>query len=242
MKTLEKYLTLKKVANADEKSRILLAFMALVLERNEKINLTTISEPDLFIEKHLIDSSACFGWPEIKAANRIVDIGTGAGFPGVPLAVLYPEKEFTLIDSLGKRIEFLRDALSELGITNVTLIKSRAEDAGRDKDIRERFDLCLCRAVGSLAVISEYCLPLVKPGGCMYAWKTEGAKMEIDDSLQARLLLGAVKDVDVRPSEQEAANRNTPSLYSHNIMVIKKQNHTPGTYPRRAGTPSRVPL
>jgi len=285
MKRLEEYLIGKNAPDAAEKSRIMLAFMALVLEKNESINLTSIKEPELFIEKHLIDSSACYGWPEIEEAEIIADMGTGAGFPGVPLAILYPEKDFTLIDSLGKRTEFLKEALPEIGIKNIRLIKSRAEDAGRDEVLREKFDLCLSRAVGNLSVLSEYCLPLIKPGAFFYAWKTEGAASEIEESLQARLLLGAGPEVIVRPfikydktkhdkTDTEDSNINANELtesidatkstdqvreaistesteselsagkniYQHNMIIIQKERHTPDTYPRRAGVPSRIPL
>jgi 16S rRNA (guanine527-N7)-methyltransferase len=232
------------IADAERAETLMLTFMRLVLERNENINLTHIVEEDEFVEKHLLDSVACYGWPEIEAAEHIVDVGTGAGFPGVPLAIVYTEKRFLLIDSLGKRIEFLREAAAALNLKNVTLLHSRAEDAGRNKDFRERFDLCVSRAVGKLSVLSEYCLPFVKVGGGFYAYKTLNAVSEIEDSCLARELLGGASDMEVRTAglsghTSECASSN---ISGHNIMVIKKIRHTPHTYPRKAGTPGRVPL
>jgi 16S rRNA (guanine527-N7)-methyltransferase len=226
------------VSDPGEKAAKMLKFMKLVLKKNEVINLTTITERDEFIDKHLIDSVACYGWPEIGSAEEIVDVGTGAGFPGVPLAILYPEKHFVLVDSLAKRIDFLREALTELKIENIDPVHSRAEDMGRDKGYRESFDLCLGRAVGKLSVLLEYCLPLVKTGGEFYAYKTEGASTEIEESKSARFLLGGSKEVEVRPT-----GKSVPlSSFGHNIMVIKKERPTPKTYPRKAGTPAKVPL
>ena len=262
---LIEYLDRLGVSDPAGKSKTMLAYMALVLEASEKINLTTITEPTEFIEKHLMDSACCYGWSEIRAAGRIADMGSGAGFPGVPLAILYPDKEFVLIDSLSKRVEFLRGALRVLGLDNVSAVKSRAEDAGRAMPLREAFDLCLCRAVGKLALISEYCLPLVRAGGFVYAWKTEGARGEIEDSLQARLLLGAAREVEVRACELYgggapgdgitchpelvachpelvSGSTSSTSTYAHNIMILRKERPTPDTYPRRAGVPARVPL
>ncbi|MDR2487048.1 MAG: 16S rRNA (guanine(527)-N(7))-methyltransferase RsmG [Clostridiales Family XIII bacterium] len=246
---LQEYLKWLGIAEPEGTAGLLLDFMRLVLEKNEDINLTAITEEGEFVEKHLMDSLTCYGWPEIESASRVVDVGTGAGFPGLPLALLYPEKEFLLMDSLGKRISFLREAAAALGIRNVECLHSRAEDAGRDPTRRERYDLCLCRAVGHLGILSEYCLPLVRKGGVFYAYKTVGAAPEIDQSLQARLLLGASSTVETRlcpiggAGADETGNAaKKAGQYAHTIMVIRKERPTPRTYPRKAGTPARVPL
>ncbi|MDR1954178.1 MAG: 16S rRNA (guanine(527)-N(7))-methyltransferase RsmG [Clostridiales Family XIII bacterium] len=247
---MDKKLNLKQqlnklgIADAESAEARMLTFMRLVLERNETINLTSITGEDEFIDKHFLDSVACYGWPEIEAAEHIVDVGTGAGFPGVPLAIVYPEKRFLLIDSLGKRIDFLREATAAMKLENISVLHSRAEDAGRNKEFRERFDLCVSRAVGNLSVLSEYCLPFVKVGGRFYAYKTLNAVSEIEDSCIARELLGGASAVDVRTAgwngcPPEAA---TTGVSGHNIMVMKKVRPTPRTYPRKAGTPGRVPL
>jgi 16S rRNA (guanine527-N7)-methyltransferase len=226
------------VAEAAEK---MLAFEDLVLERNEIINLTAITERDEFLVKHLIDSCACYGWPEIEAAARIVDIGTGAGFPGVPLALLYPEKTFLLIDSLAKRTDFIAEAAGKLGLSNVSVLHARVEDAGRDSQLRESFDLCVTRAVAAMPVLEEYCLPLIRPGGCMYAYKTKQAEGEIADGELARKLLGGSSDAESRPVGTEI--HGAASLpFSRRIFIIKKESPTPATYPRKAGIPGKIPL
>lgn len=211
-------------------------FMDMVLERNEVINLTTITEKDEFETKHIMDSIVCYGWPEISEAKNIVDVGTGAGFPGIPLAILYPEKKFLLVDSLNKRLEFIKEATETLNIKNVEVLHGRAEDIGQNSKYREKFDLCLSRALANLSTLSEYCLPLIKPGGFLYAYKTKGTLNEIEDSAMARKLLGGSDDVEIRESKIPGFN------LEHNILVIKKIRNTPKTYPRKAGTPSKVPL
>lgn len=211
-------------------------FMELALEYNENINLTAITDRKEFEVKHFMDSIICYGWQEIENSKKIVDIGTGAGFPGVPLAILYPTKKFLLIDSLNKRLEFIKSACKELDIKNVETLHARAEDAGRKKEYREKFDLCVSRALANLSVLSEYCLPLVKVGGYMYAYKTKRTEHEIDDSIIARKLLGAESKPEIRKG-------NIPGFHlDHNILVIKKDRPTPRTYPRKAGVPAKVPL
>lgn len=211
-------------------------FMDLVLEKNEYINLTTITDREEFEVKHLMDSIICYGWPEIDNANKIVDVGSGAGFPGVPLAILYPEKSFLLMDSLNKRLEFINEATEKLGIKNVQVLHTRAEDAGQNPKYREKYDVVLSRALSNLSTLSEYCLPLIKVGGCLYAYKTKGTLNEIDDSELARKLLGGSSEVEIR-------EREIPGFHlDHNVLIIKKERNTPNTYPRKAGTPSKVPL
>ncbi|MDR1068755.1 MAG: 16S rRNA (guanine(527)-N(7))-methyltransferase RsmG [Clostridiales Family XIII bacterium] len=244
---------------AAEAAEKMLAFEDLVLERNRVINLTAITERDEFLTKHLIDSCSCYDWPEIDAASRIVDVGTGAGFPGVPLAILYPAKKFTLIDSLGKRTQFIEDAVEALGMTNIQVFHMRAEDAGRDNTLREKFDLCVTRAVASLSVLEEYCLPLLKVGGYLYAYKTKQAEIELPEGKLARQLTGgagvaesrAIDIFGLKPTENGAfmAKQNAPNdsyrddaALSRRIFVIRKERPTPRDYPRKAGIPTKIPL
>ena len=227
----------RNISKAEEKAKKMNQLMELVLERNEIINLTAITEREEFVEKHLMDSICCYGWDEMENAKRIADVGTGAGFPGLPLALLYPQKEFILMDSLGKRIEFINEALEILSIENVKTDHIRAEDSGRSAAYRETFDLCVSRAVAGLSVLMEYCLPLVRVGGWFYAYKTGKAVSEIESSLTARDLLGGDRSVEVRP-----VNSDQITEYGRNIMAIKKIRHTPNMYPRKAGTPKKVPL
>lgn len=211
-------------------------FMEMVLEKNEYINLTSITDRDEFEVKHLMDSVICYGWSEIEKANKIIDVGTGAGFPGIPLAILYPSKKFLLVDSLNKRLEFIKEVTAALDINNVEVLHGRAEDIGQNSDYREKYDLCISRALAKLSVLLEYCLPLIKPGGFLYAYKTKGTINEIDESELARKLLGAEDNVEIRKREIKGFNLD------HNILVVKKFKPTPKTYPRKAGTPSKVPL
>jgi 16S rRNA (guanine527-N7)-methyltransferase len=225
----------------DKLEKKMIDFMELVLERNERVNLTTITDRDAFIEKHLKDSLMCCGLPEIEAAKNVVDVGTGAGFPGIPLAIRYPGKEFLLIDSLGKRVTFLSEATNILGLKNVRVIHSRAEEAGRLPDLRERFDLCVSRAVAHLSVLSEYCLPLARVGGSFYAWKTDKAieAGELKDSAKARRRLGGGSGAEVFHVSSRSLD---DCLTGHNIVVVRKMNPTPKAYPRRAGVPAKAPL
>ena len=214
----------------------LMELMRLVLERNEYINLTTILDMEEFVNLQLLDSLACAGQPELEKADVIIDVGSGAGFPGLPLAMLYPGKHFLLTDSLRKRTEFTAFAASSLGLDNVEVLHSRAETAGRDPALRERFDLALCRAVGKLPVILEYCLPFVRTGGAGIFYKTIQARGEIEESLLARELLGGSKSVRVETYAELLPGRR------HALYIIEKEAATPNTYPRREGVPAKVPL
>ena len=210
-------------------------YMELVLEWNERVNLTSITDPDEFIIKHYIDSAAIGNFPQMKEAQSVIDVGTGAGFPGIPLAILFPEKEFLLMDSLNKRIKIIEELASEIGLTNVAFRHGRAEELARDKAFRERFDLCVSRAVANLAVLSEYCLPFVKPGGWFAAYKAGAAEEELKGSLQAAELLGG------RLEDSKRLNIRGYDL-DHRIILVKKIKKTPSKYPRKAGTPAKEPL
>ena len=214
----------------------LMELMRLVLLKNETISLTAITEPEEFVTLHLLDSLACVGLPELGSAKEIVDVGSGPGFPGLPLAALYPEKRFLLTDSLRKRLEFAAFAATSLGLDNVDTLHIRAEKAGRDPSLRERFDLSLCRAVGKLPVITEYCLPLVRVGGAVYFYKTRMADGELVESRLARELLGGSADVRIIDYVDLLPGRK------HALYIVKKDRTTPDTYPRKEGIPSKVPL
>ena len=209
-------------------------YRAAILEWNEKVNLTAITDPDEFEKKHFSDSVAIAGLPEIREAKRIIDVGTGGGFPGVPLAILFPEKEFVLMDSLAKRLAIVETVARELGIGNVTVVHARAEDLGRDKSHREAYDLCVSRAVANLRVLSEYCLPLVRIGGSFAAYKTETAIEEADAAKRAIAILGG-RLTDITPAP-------VPDGDGHLVIRIRKESKTPAKYPRKAGTPAKNPL
>jgi 16S rRNA (guanine527-N7)-methyltransferase len=214
----------------------LMEMMNLVLRENEIINLTSITEPEEFVRLHLLDSLACVGLPELEKASEIIDVGSGCGFPGLPLAVLFQKKHFLLTDSLKKRIEFIEYAAKELNLRNVEVEHIRAEKAGQDISYRESFDLSICRAVGKLPVVLEYCMPLVRVGGAGIFYKTVPAKGEIEDSLLARELLGCSEEVRIVTYKDILPERG------HALYIVEKSRFTPKQYPRREGIPQKVPL
>ena len=198
MNDLRAFIEKLHIANPGEKEEQLLKYMEGVLEWNEKVNLTAITDRDEFIQKHFIDSLLCAGTLEFTDSSSICDIGTGGGFPGVPLAICYPDKQFTLMDSLEKRLKIVRQLCNEIGVENVEVVHGRAEELARQKDYREQFDLCVSRAVANMRVLSEYCLPFVKTGGCFIAYKGPDCQSEIDDARRAIQILGG-DEPEIRP-------------------------------------------
>ena len=210
-------------------------YMELVLNWNKRVNLTSIIDKENFETKHFIDSVAICGFSQIQKMKKIIDVGTGAGFPGIPLAIIYPEKEFLLIDSLNKRIKIIDEISREIGLSNVAFLHGRAEDLAQKKEYREQFDLCVSRAVANLAVLSEYCLPFVKVGGWFAAYKSEGIEKEQEASLNAIRQLGGHLE------ESQSIHIEGFGL-DHKILMIKKIKMTLSKYPRKAGTPAKDPL
>ena len=210
-------------------------YMEGILSWNEKVNLTNITDPDEFRVKHTLDSLVCLDFPEYVEAKSVIDVGTGGGFPGIPLAVCSPEKEFLLLDSLNKRLKIIGSLTEELGIKNVSLLHSRAEDACGRKEYRENFDVCVSRAVSNLSTLSEYCLPFIRRGGYLLAYKGPECERELNDASRALKILGG-EAVDIRDTEMKEYG------LEHKILVIRKVKNTPKAYPRKAGTPLRNPL
>lgn len=212
-----------------------LAYMDGILSWNDKVNLTAITDREEFIRKHFLDSLTCSPFPEMEEADKIIDVGTGAGFPGIPLALVFPDKQFVLMDSLKKRLKIIDELTEELGIANVRTLHGRAEDLARMKEHREQYDLCVSRAVANLAVLSEYTLPFLKVGGTLLAYKGPEALQEIKSSGGAVRTLGGILSEERRVT--------IPGLESsHVILIINKIKHTPASYPRKAGTPAKEPL
>ena len=212
-----------------------ITYMRLLQEWNEKINLTAILEDEEIIKKHFIDSIKAFKRDEFKKNVNVIDVGTGAGFPGIPIAIMNPNISVTLLDSLNKRIKFLDIVISKLGLKNIKTIHSRAEDGARNKKLREKFDIATSRAVANMSVLSEYCLPYVKVGGKFIALKGPAVDQEIEESDVAIKTLGGeleqicevkIEDTDLR----------------HNLVVVKKIKECAKTYPRKAGTISKNPI
>ena len=210
-------------------------YMEGILSWNEKVNLTNITDPAEFRIKHNADSLMCVDFPEFQSAKNIIDVGTGGGFPGIPLAVYAPDKHFTLLDSLNKRLRIIDELAGGLDITNITLVHGRAEDVARNREHREKYDLCVSRAVSNLATLSEYCLPFIKVGGYLLAYKGPGADQEVKDVEKALKTLGGSL-VDIRETTMEEYGLD------HRILVIEKVRNTPKAYPRKAGTPLKEPL
>ena len=210
-------------------------YMEGILTWNEKVNLTNITDPAEFRIKHNADSLMCVDFPEFQEAESVIDVGTGGGFPGIPLAVYAPDKHFTLLDSLNKRLRIIDELAGELEINNITLVHGRAEDIAKKPEHREKYDLCVSRAVSNLATLSEYCLPFIRVGGYLLAYKGPGAEEEAKDAEKALKILGG-SIIDIRQTSMEEYGLD------HRILVIKKVRNTPKAYPRKAGTPLREPL
>ena len=209
--------------------------MRLLQEWNEKINLTAITEDGEVVKKHFIDCIKAFKRDEFKKAETMIDVGTGAGFPGLPIAIMRPELKVTLLDSLNKRINFLNTVVNELGLKNVTTIHSRAEDGARNKELREKFDIATSRAVANMSVLSEFCLPYVRVGGNFIALKGPAVEQEIEDSRNAIGTLGG-KLIDIcEVSIEETELR-------HNLVVVEKVKACDKIYPRKAGTITKKPI
>lgn len=210
-------------------------FYNLILEWNTKINLTSIINEEEFIIKHLLDSLLLLNLSDFYNVDNIIDIGTGAGFPGIPLKILFPDKNFVLLDSLNKRIKFLNLVSNELNLCNIECIHGRAEDYGQLQKYREVFDLCISRAVSNLSVLSEYCIPFVKVGGSFIAYKSSDSQDEINSSLNAiNILGGRIESIDRAKIPLSDIDRT--------FVKIDKVVKTDRRYPRKAGKPSKKSL
>ena len=208
-------------------------YMNLLIDWNEKINLTAIIEPNEIILKHFIDSITIL--KDIKDGSTVVDVGTGAGFPGIPLSIMNPTLKITLVDSLNKRLIFLQEVINELDLKNVELVHARAEEFGRNKKYREKFDVATSRAVANLATLSEYLLPLVKINGKAISMKAGNASQEIEDAKKAiKTLGGNINNIEEFNLPQSDIGRT--------IIIIDKIKGTPGKYPRKPGTPAKEPI
>lgn len=208
-------------------------YMKLLLEWNQQINLTAITEENEIIKKHFIDSITISKY--IEKDSKVIDIGSGAGFPGIPLKIAEETYNITLIDALNKRLKFLNEVIGTINLKNIQTIHTRAEDIGKNIVYRETFDVAVSRAVASLNVLVEYLLPLVKVGGKCICMKGNNVKIEIEEAKKAIELLGG--------KIEQIEEFNLPnSDITRSIIIIKKIKNTPNKYPRKAGIPSKDPI
>lgn len=210
-------------------------YYEMLIEKNKVMNLTAITEKDEVIDKHFIDSISLNKAVDTTKPLKILDLGTGAGFPGIPLKIAYPNLTITLLDSLNKRIKFLQEVIEELGLQEIEGLHGRAEDFAKQPAYREQYDLCVSRAVANLATLSEYCLPYVKEGGCFISYKSGAVEEEVNQSKKAIAELGGrIKEVIAFTLPKTDIERT--------FVVIEKVKKTPKKYPRKAGLPSKEPL
>lgn len=211
------------------------AYYNLLAEKNKVMNLTAITEEAQVVTKHFVDSLSLVKALHPSEFSTVIDVGTGAGFPGIPIKILYPDIHLTLLDSLNKRIRFLEEVCQTLQLSNVCCIHGRAEDAARDSSHRESYDLCVSRAVAGLASLAEYCIPFVKEGGYFVAYKSAEIKEELALGGKAVSVLGG--------SVEQVIDFCLPdSDYSRSLVKIKKIKPSPKKYPRKAGLPAKDPI
>ena len=219
----------------EEKLEQFMKYYEMLIETNKVMNLTSITDLDEVVVKHFIDSLLIVKSVDLNKIHCMIDVGTGAGFPGIPIKIMFPHIKMTLLDSLNKRLKFLNHVIDELNLENIITIHGRAEDIGHMNGRREKFDLCVSRAVANLSTLSEYCIPFVNVGGKFVSYKSSISSDEIGESKKAIKVLGG-----------KIVNQETVSLpcsdMQRTLVVIDKIVSTPKKYPRKAGTPSKEPI
>lgn len=232
---LETKLSQLNLTLTDKMKQQFAIYYEVLCEWNKVMNLTAITEFDEVVEKHYLDSLSLAAYFDIKSNWKMIDVGTGAGFPGIPLKIMYPELTVLLADSLNKRIRFLEDVIGKLCLTNIYAVHGRAEELAHEAAYREQYDLCVSRAVAPLASLSEYCLPFVKIQGKFVAYKSADITEELEESKKAIQTLGGkickIKQFQLPETE-----------YKRSFVMVDKVKHTSKKYPRKAGTPGKYPL
>ena len=219
----------------DGASELLNRYYEMLVDTNKVMNLTAITEYSEVVIKHFADSAAIGCITDMNGNMDVIDVGTGAGFPGIVLKIVYPQLSVVLLDSLNKRVNFLKNVITELGLTDISAIHGRAEDIARNKDYREKFDLCVSRAVANMSSLSEYCLPFVKVGGRFISYKADGCDEEVKTASKAVNILGG----KIRKIESYVI---PDTDICRKFVVIDKLRNTSAKYPRKAGLPTKEPL
>ncbi len=218
----------------EEKYSQFVEYKKLIQEWNEKINLTAITDDEGVMKKHFIDSIKVFNFEGLRDAQSVIDIGTGAGLPGIPMKIVRPNMKVVLLDSLMKRVNFLNEVIAKLGLDDIKAIHGRAEDYGK-AEYRECFDVAVSRAVANMTLLTELCMPFVKVGGYFVAMKGPGADAEIADAKAAIAMLGGKLEQVIEVEIEE-------SDLKHNLVIVKKVKPTPQQFPRKPGVAAKKPL
>lgn len=235
LKKIKSGLNKLEIDLSEQQIQQFLDYYEMLIEKNKVMNLTAITEFEDVVEKHFLDSLSLVQQVDLQQELQVLDLGTGAGFPGIPLKIAFPKLNIVLMDSLNKRINFLNEVIEALKLENIAAVHGRAEEMARKPEYREKFDLCVSRAVANLASLSEYCLPFVTQGGAFISYKSGEIEEEVTQSKKAVFLLGGkIESVKKFRLVETDAERS--------FVQIRKVKKTPKTYPRKAGTPSKNPI
>ncbi|MBE6009921.1 MAG: 16S rRNA (guanine(527)-N(7))-methyltransferase RsmG [Lachnospiraceae bacterium] len=235
LNALESGLSEYGLSLSDKQKNQFVTYGSMLQEWNQKMNLTAITDSEEIAVKHFLDSLTGIRLVDFSKVETLIDLGTGAGFPGIPLKIMFPEMKVTLADSLNKRINFLNSVIEQLELNIVTAVHGRAEDLARKPEYREQFDVCASRAVANLATLSEYCIPFVKNKGCFLSYKGPDADWEIREAKNAIERMGG--------RFENSDHFTLPPYQDERVLVlIRKEKPTPKKYPRQAGTPAKKPI